>query len=297
MNWLDIVVIAIIAIFAIVGLFRGFFNGIISLCSIFISLLISIKAANWFAGLIRSLVDIDGWFDTLLSGTFGVEESMVIFGTSYPREKIAAFLTVVLSALILFIFIRCIIRLLKNLFTSLTDKSKTLSGLNKILGLVLGALKGGVLVVVALAVCSIITSLGIPGITDTINNAIAETKVTSFAYEIVDDFVEGKINDKSFDEIIKGIFDEDKAEEQDNNTYIYVSYPNNAEYWTYHVDDDIDYSAIKVIYIAGEGATPRIESVTASNFSSPITTNEAKDLTSVTLTLYGKTVEFKYIVV
>jgi len=296
MNWLDIVVIGIIAIFAIVGLFKGFFNGILSLCSIFISLLISVKFSNWFAGLIRSIVDIDGWFDSILSGTLGVEDSMIVFGIAYPREKIAAFLTVLLSGIILFIFIRSIIGLLKKLFTSLTEKSKALGGINKILGFVLGAVKGGALVLLTLAVCSIITSLGIPGITDTINSAIAETKVTSFAYGIVDEFIEGKVNDKTFDEIVNGIFDENKAEEQENNTTLTIAYPDGAEFWTFAVGEEIDYSKINIIYQAGKDAKPTIVSVAASNFSTPISTTEAKSLTSVTVTVFGIMTEFKYVV-
>ena len=121
MHWIDIVLIAIVALTAIIGFWKGFFDGIISICSIFVSLIIAVSTANWFAGVIRSIVDIDGWLNILLRDTFGVGDSLVIFGASYPREKLAAFLTVVFAGIVMFILVRCVVALLKNMFKAMTE--------------------------------------------------------------------------------------------------------------------------------------------------------------------------------
>lgn len=296
MHWIDITVIAIVSLFAIIGLFKGFFDGILSVCSIFVSFLISVKVAPWFANLIRKVVDIDGWFDTFLSETVKVGDSLVIFGASYPREKIATFLTVLLAGIIMFIFIRCLIRLLANLFKSVTQKSATISGINRFLGLILGALKGGLLVVVALVICSIITSLQLPGISDNIASAIGDTKVTAFAYEYVDKAVDQRMDGKSFDEIIHGLFDEEKANEQDENTVLEVVYEEGKSAYTFTVGEDVDYSSILVVYISG-GNNSQVVPLSRSNFSEDIDTSAVRSNASVTISAYGKTVTLKYNVV
>ena len=293
MHWIDIAVIAIVSIFAIVGLFKGFFDGILSICSIFVSFLIALKTAPWFAGIIRNLVDIDSWFDTFLAETVKMGDSLVVFGASYPREKIATFLTVLLAGILMFIFIRCIIRLLANLFKSITDKSSTLSGINRLLGLVLGALKGGILVVVVLSVCSIITSLQLPGISNSIATTRSETKVTAFAYEYVDKVVDERMDGKSFDEIIHGLFDEETANKQDANTILEVVYEEGKSAYTFVVGETVDYSKIIVVYIAGENDS-QIVPLTQSNFSQEIDTSAVKTNATVTISAYGKSVEFKY---
>ncbi len=241
-------------------------------------------------------MDIDGWFDHILADRFNVGESMVVFGTSYPREKIAAFLTVVVCTIVMFIFIRCLIALVKKLFESLTEKSKTLGFVNRLFGLLFGAIKGGVLVVVILVLCSVITSLGIPGVSSVINNTINDTKVTSWVYGYVDKAVDDKLNGKSFEEIIKGLFDEDKANDQDNATSIKVTYPDGKNYYEFTLNQEVDYSKLIVIYNNGETLT-QVE-VTKSNFADPIDTSTAvASPIETTITVYGKTDTFRYIVV
>lgn len=298
MNWIDIVVLALIVIFAIVGLCKGFLSSILSLCSIFVSLLIAIATSNWFAGLIRRIVDIDGWFDHILADRFNVGESMVVFGTSYPREKIAAFLTVVACTIVMFIFIRCLIALIKKLFESLTEKSKTLGFVNRLFGLIFGAIKGGVVVIVVLILCSVITSLNIPGVSSAINNTINDTKVTSWVYGYVDKAVDDKLSGKSFEEIIKGLFDEDKAKDQENATTISVIYPEGTDYYTFTLNEKVDYSKIIVMYNNGETLT-QVE-ITTSNFTDAKAIDTSTAVATpieTTITVYGKTTTFRYIVV
>ena len=297
MHWIDIVIIAILGLFALIGFWKGFFDGILSLCSIFVSLLISIKVANPFANLIRKVVDIDGWFNTLLENQFHVGDSMVVFGNSYPREKVATFLTVLLCGILIFIFIRCLIALLKNLFKSITSKSLTLSGINRLLGLLLGAIKGGVLVVLVLSVCSIITSLGVPGLSTVISNNLDNTKVGKFAFTYVDKFIDQKITGKSFEEIIEGLFDEEVAKEQDANTTLEVVYETGKTAYEFEVGETIDYSKIVVIYKTGNNTETQLVPITISNFSTPIDTSKSVTNVKTTISAYGKTVEFVYSVI
>ena len=297
MNWLDIVVIALIALFAIIGLFKGFFDGLISICTIFVSLIISITLANPFANLIRSIVDIDGWWDFILQ-KLGVGDSMVIFGALYAREKLAAFLTVLVSTIILFIFIRCLVRLLKKLFQSISKKSKIINNLNKFFGFVLGAMKGSIIIILILAVCSIITSLGVPGLSDTITTTIDGTTVTSFAYEKVDSIIDQKFTGKTFEEIIKGLFDEQVAQEQEENSTLYVAYPDNKDYYEFNLNEEIDYSKIIVMYKTGSNTTNIVDNLGPSNFSQPIDTSQITlQVKTTNINAYGKTVEFRYVVI
>ena len=285
MHWIDIVLIAILGISAIIGLFKGFFDGIISVCSVFVSFIIAMVSANWFAGIIRSIVDIDGWLNVLLRDTFGVADSLVVFGTSYPREKVAAFLTVLFSGIVIFILIRCIVALLKNLFKSLTAGSKTIGGINRILGLLLGAIKGALVAGIALVVCSIITSLGIPGLTDTIKTNLDDTTITKYAYEFVDDIVDARFSGKSFEEIIDGIFDKETATEQEKNTDIIIVYHDDKQFYEFVVGYEVGPKDIKVMYKTGDVTTlVPYEDIT---FVEHIDTSTTKGLTTVTIIVYG----------
>ncbi|MBE5735412.1 MAG: CvpA family protein [Clostridiales bacterium] len=295
MHWIDIVLIAIIAISAIIGLFKGFFDGLISICSIFVSFIIAVCTANWFAGIIRSIVDIDGWLNIVLRDTFGVADSLVVFGTSYPREKVAAFLTVVFSAVVIFILIRCIVALLKNLFKALTAGSRAIGGLNKILGLLLGAIKGALGASVILIVCSVITSLGVPGLTDVITNNINNTTVTKYAFELVDQIVEDKMTGKTFEEIIDGVFDKNTANEQQANTDIIIVYENGKNYYEFSVGQNITDEDITILYKTGN--VKSIVSFSDITFVDPIDTTTIKGETTITIIVYGieKTLTYKVI--
>ena len=297
MHWIDIVVIAFLGIFALIGLWKGFFNGLFSLCSIFVSFLIAMNTANWFANLIRKLVDIDGWFDHFLSDTCNVGDSMVIFGASYPREKVAAFLTVLISGIIIFILLRCIIALLKKMFENITKNSATIGLLNRIFGAVLGVAKSGVLVVLVLGICSIITSLGIPKLSDGISSTLESTKFTNFVYGYVDKFVDGKMDGKSFNEIIDGVFNEDDANKQDDATSIEVIYASGKDYYEFVVGEEVDYSKIYISYKAGNESSSELYNPAKSSFSPAIDTSTASTNKTSTITMFGKTTTFKYIVV
>jgi len=295
MPWIDIVIVVIILFAALKGLAKGFFDSILALCSVFVSLFIAVKAANWFAGILRSIVDIDGWFNSLLVNQLGVGDSLVFLGKSYPREKVAAFLTVLLAGILLFIFIRIIIRLLKNMFTAATENSKTLGGLNKLLGLVFGALKGSIVVVLALSVCSIIISLGLPGVSTKLQAEIDKNKATSFVYGYVDQFVDDRIAGKDINDIIHGLFDKDKANQQEENTKLQVIYHKDSpNCWIFTKGETVDYSDITIMYIAGKDVAPQLTEISESNFSEPINTSEVVTNKKVTITAHGLTVDFYY---
>ena len=69
-----------------------------------------------------------------------------------------------------------------------------------------GAIRGGVVVLALLAVCSLLSD--IPGIGAPIYEKIDNTKVTSVVYKYVDDFVEKKLTEENVKEIIDKIVSE-----------------------------------------------------------------------------------------
>ena len=100
----------------------------------------------------------------------------------------------------MFLIIKLAIYILAKIFESVTKNSPTLSGLNRLFGMIFGLAKGVVWVAVLLALCSAVSE--IPVIGSTITNKIAETKVTSFAYKYVDEFVDTQLTQEKVNEII-----------------------------------------------------------------------------------------------
>ena len=70
MSWIDIIFIAILVIFAIIGVVKGLLESILSLVSTGVAFGLAIWIGKPAAKFLRSIVNVDGWFEKLLAKTF-----------------------------------------------------------------------------------------------------------------------------------------------------------------------------------------------------------------------------------
>ena len=203
---IDGILILIIVISAIIGIAKGLFDSILSLIGTGIALTVSVLTAKHVSSWLNKLINIEQFVLDKLDASN--EGSVEFFNGkfSYPNEQVAKFCVWIATVVVIFFIIKLAILLLSKLFEKVTQNSPTVSGINRLLGLVFGAVKGAVTVCLALALCSIVAQ--VPLIGSTITDKIAETKVTSFAYKYVDDFVEKQLTKEKIDEIVNKIVTE-----------------------------------------------------------------------------------------
>ena len=180
--WLDIVLIAIIVVFAIIGIAKGFVDSVLSIFSSLISLVIAYFLAKYVASLLNSWFKLNELFGKML-GSWGVTEEGL---AGFSREKIASLITFLVSMLLVWILIKVAIWLLSKLFDSVTANSSAISGLNRALGFLFGAVKGALVVAVALGVVSLCSSFGLAKPENWIKE---HTTITAGIYKYLDPWV------------------------------------------------------------------------------------------------------------
>ena len=180
--WLDIVLIAIIVVFAIIGIAKGFVDSVLSIFSSLISLVIAYFLAKYVAALLNSWFKLNELFGKML-GSWGVTEEGL---AGFSREKIASLITFLASMLLVWILIKVAIWLLSKLFDSVTANSSAISGLNRALGFLFGAVKGALVVAVALGVVSLCSSFGLAKPENWIKE---HTTITAGIYKYLDPWV------------------------------------------------------------------------------------------------------------
>ncbi|MBQ8762420.1 MAG: CvpA family protein [Clostridia bacterium] len=216
MPWVDIIFFALLVIFAIVGCVKGFLKSLLGLFSTFITLLLAIWLAKPVSGLVDSLFGLSATFGSLMQGSIHdafaggipvVFQGLVtiLMGSEYMEGadttslefaadfsfKLGEIITVVICVIILYFIIRFVLYLLGRLFDVIT-KSRAISGLDRVLGFVLGAAKGVLCLFVIFGVAYLI-SMFIPGLNDTILNVIEPNGVSSPFYNWVRDVIENTI--------------------------------------------------------------------------------------------------------
>ena len=195
---IDGILIAIIVISAIIGVVKGFFDSLLGLISTGLSLVVAIFCSKFVAKWINSLFSLeDKILDKLDGGEAG---TFKIFGAEFTNPEIAKFCVWIITAIALFLLTKLVIFILSKVFEKVTQNKPVISGINRVLGLVFGIVKGGVLAVILIALCSAAAQLPIIG--NTISDKIGETKITSFAYKYVDEFVENQLTKENIDNLI-----------------------------------------------------------------------------------------------
>lgn len=195
---IDGILIAIIVISAIIGIVKGLFDSLLGLISTALSLGVAVFCSKFVAKWINSLFNLeDKILDKLDGGEAG---TFKIFGSEFSNPEIAKFCVWIITAIALFLLVKLVIFILSKVFEKVTQNKPVISGINRALGLVFGIVKGAVVAVILLALLSAGAQLPIIG--NTISDKIAETKVTSFAYKYVDEFVENQLTKENIDNLI-----------------------------------------------------------------------------------------------
>lgn len=236
---IDIFVIALLVIFALIGLKKGLFKSILSIFSWGVCILIAVLTAKYVAGWINGLYDfssligkniaqsltkMDAFFgqsvnvyeaagqDALIKAipsnvnSFVKQLIKVVFSNtkvdmsstdtigSIVGSSLGHICMIVIAGILVFIILKIATALLTKLFDKMS-KTRVIGGLNKILGLVLGLLKGALVVAVVNVVLVALTLM--PAVNKTITPLIQDnTHVEKVVYNTTDKlfgkyFIEG----------------------------------------------------------------------------------------------------------
>lgn len=212
--WVDIVMFAILAIFLVIGLWKGLFDSLLSLISTGVALTISILVAKPATSFIAKIVNIPAWFESLLGKAMGDGTTIELFGIKsleFTKSELANFLSVVFSVVVVFILIKLAVWLLAKLFDSVVENSGIGSGLNRVLGGLFGLVKGGIIVLVILAFCSILSGTQLFG--DKINATINKSTCTNYVYKYVSEFTEKTLEKADIKDFVSDLVRADAPEE------------------------------------------------------------------------------------
>lgn len=204
---IDGVLIAIIIISAIVGIIKGFFDSLLSLLGTGIALAVGVYCAKHVSNWVNKIFNLEELILTKLDES-NAEGVISFFGDKFTlsNSDVAKFCVWLITVVSLFLIVKFAIFILAKIFESVTKNNPTISGINRLFGCVFGIAKGGVIVVAMLALCSALVQVPLVG--TTINDKIAETKLTSWAYKYVDDFVEKNLTKENIQEIVDKIVSE-----------------------------------------------------------------------------------------
>lgn len=200
---IDGILIAIILISAIIGIVKGFFDSILGLISTALSAVAGVFLAKYISGFINSIFGLEDKILNSLDG--GAEGKFKIFGAEFQNPDIAKFAVWLISVVAIFLLVKLVLFILSKIFEKVTQNKPVISGINRTLGLIFGICKGGVICILALALCSAASQL--PFIGGTISDKIADTKITSFAYKYVDEFVETQLTQENINDLISKMTD------------------------------------------------------------------------------------------
>lgn len=205
---IDGILILLVVISVIVGISKGLLDSILSLVGTGLALLASVFLSKHVANFVNQIFNFE---DFVLKHLDGAETgSMKIFGViELSNVEVAKFAVWIASVVIVFILIKLVIHILSKMFEAVVNSSPTVSGINRVLGMVFGLIKGGVMALVALALCTLICQL--PLIGNPVYNAIQDTKLTKGVYNVVEDFVETKLTKENIQEIIDKIISDNET--------------------------------------------------------------------------------------
>ena len=197
---IDGLIIAIIVVSAIIGIAKGFFDSLLSLIGTGVALAVAVFTAKYVSAWLNKIINIEGWILGKLDASNGGTVSFFDGKFSYTNAEVAKFCVWIVTVLVLFLIIKLAIFILAKIFESVVKSSTAISGLNRVFGMFFGVAKGVVWVAVTLALCSALAQVPVIGapITEKINSS----KIGSFAYKYVDDFVETQLTKEKIDGII-----------------------------------------------------------------------------------------------
>ena len=236
MSYIDIAIIAIVVLCALIGLWKGFFKTVIS----FFGLLVSFMAAFFLTKpVVGALLDIDavknfvvgggsgfslfGWISgklsditsegvlgTLLSPFIKLSESQGVDVHTGVSLLLANGIFSIMVCIGLFIVIRFIL-LLFTMFANAMSKGKFVGALNRLLGLIFGAVKGAWHVCVLMFILSFLLGFSFMApVRNQIDNSVIAAPVYEQVTKLSEKFITG-----GEDTLIKLLDLHDKANKPD----------------------------------------------------------------------------------
>lgn len=134
--------------------------------------------------------DIFGLLKTYMNKV--IEGSSIVAGDSIATivgNSLGAIVSAIISGIIIFLLLKFVLFLLGKIFANITASSKTIGWLDKLLGVIFGACRGVLNVMVFSAVTILMTLI------PTVNNFVTpvvqdNTKITKYVYNFTDDLVD-----------------------------------------------------------------------------------------------------------
>lgn len=256
---LDVLIVALIVVFAFIGLRQGFFKSVLSMVSTLVVLIVSIWLASPVAKLINKIYDFtgliagklctsiagmgafysepipagvsgadlansipsntNGFLKTLMSKVLNPLSAGEVEGATVAEIVSGSFASVIMAiiaGILLFILIKIVLSLATKLFDNIT-KNRVFGFFNKILGFVLGGLKGLLIIVLFAFILTLLTV--VPFINSNVSPIIQKhTYIVKPIYNYTDKFVEKHIiNGKLVQKWVDNLW-ENKYKGQDDNT-------------------------------------------------------------------------------
>jgi uncharacterized membrane protein required for colicin V production len=118
-------------------------------------------------------------------------------------QMLAGIAMLVTATIAVYIAIRIAVAILSRIFDAIT-KSPAIGGLDRLLGLAFGAVKGAFIIAVVFAVYSVIVI--VPGVESATSSILDGSTIGKPVYDMVSEFVVNYIGDIDFNAIIQGAF-------------------------------------------------------------------------------------------
>lgn len=212
---IDGILILILLVCIITGIVRGLIDGVLHLLGSGIAVAAAVFLAKYVSNFINKIFNFEDWILTKLDG--GREGSFELFGKiELNNVELAKFTVWILSVVIVFLVIKLVLLILTKVFESVTKKSVTVSAINRVLGLIFGIIRGGVIAVALIGVCTLLSN--IPVIGDPIYKEMNNAPITSKVYKYVDNFIEKNLTEEKVKDIIDRIVSDNVADDSNGTT-------------------------------------------------------------------------------
>lgn len=208
---IDGLLILLLLVFVGIGIGKGFFDSVIGLIGTGISFVASVFLAKHVANFVNKIFNFENFVLEQLDKS-NSEGVISFFGGKFTLSnvEVAKFTVWICAVVILFLTILLVIHIIAKLFEAVVNKSVTISGINRVLGLVFGLCRGGAAILVLLCLCSVISQ--VPVIGTPVYDAIQSTKITKTVYNYVDEFVEKNLTKEKVQQLIDKIVSENDTE-------------------------------------------------------------------------------------
>lgn len=188
MPWIDIVICAILLIFALIGCFRGFLKTLIGFCGTLVTFIAAIFLAKLIGGALESWFGLNSglanWLfptvqdecaDGVVSGVllifaqilmkgYDLSDPSVVGSSEFQNAfagELGNILGMVITVVVLFVLLRILVFILSKIFEKITS-NKTIGRVDKYLGFLVGLLKGALSVFMVLGLIYLLSPMITP---------------------------------------------------------------------------------------------------------------------------------------